>query len=327
MDTVVSQAGIERSAILLMTVGEDAAGQVLRYLSPTEVTQLAETMRRLGGQSRDRVSAVLDEFQREAEQQTGYGMAPEVFLGEALSHALGQEKAAALMNRLEGEGAPLKQLAWMSPEEISHLVGSEPAPVVATVLAHLERDLAAEVLMLLSPPQRDEALFALSNWQGVDPGALRELSAWLASRVEKEYRAPDKPGEALAASLLSRMPREAARVVKTSLADRDPELAARLAAATLSFQDLSYLDGPSRTQLFKAAPARMLLLALKGADPGLIEALAQRMGPTAAQRLKDDLDALGAIRVDEIDAAQEEVTRVMRELAGQGKLKLEAAVE
>jgi flagellar motor switch protein FliG len=319
----MSQAGIERSAILLMTVGEDAAGQVLRYLSPGEVTQLAETMRQLGGQPRDRVSAVLDAFQKEAEQQTGFGMAPEVFLGETLSRALGRDKAAALLNRLENEGAPLKQLAWMSAEDIARLIEAEPAPVVATVLAHVERDQAAGILMLLPARQREDALLALTRWQGAEPQALRELSGWLASRIEKSQQAADKQGEALAAELLSRLPGGAAQAMRAGLSGRDPELAVRLETATLAFQDLARLDGPSRTRLFKSASARTLLLAMKGADPGLVEALGQRMGPTAAQRLKDDLDALGAIRIDEIDAAQAEVVRLMRELAGQGRLKLE----
>lgn len=322
----MNQSGLERSAILLMTVGEEAAGQVLRYLNPTEVSQLAEAMRRLGGQPRDRVAAVLEEFQAEAERQTGYGMAPEAFLGEALTQALGQEKATTLLTRLEGEGAPLKQLAWMSPGEIAHLIGNEPSPVVATVLAHLERDQSAEVLMLLPPQQRDEALLALSRWQGAAPDALRELSDWLSSRIKQETPSKEQ-GEELAASLLRRLPKEAAQVVKSGLSMRDPALAGRLEAATLSFQDLTRLDGPSRMRLFKAAPAQILLQAMKGADPSLVETLAQRMGPTASRRLKDDLDSLGATRVDQIEAAQEEVVRLMRRLAGNGELTMEPVHE
>jgi flagellar motor switch protein FliG len=322
----MNQSGLERSAILLMTVGEEAAGQVLRYLNPTEVSQLAEAMRRLGGQPRDRVTAVLEEFQAEAERQTGYGMAPEAFLGEALTQALGKEKATTLLTRLEGEGAPLKQLAWMSPGEITHLIGNEPAPVVATVLAHLERDQSAEVLMLLPPQQRDDALLALSRWQGAAPDALRELSDWLSSRIKQEKPGKEQ-GEELAASLLRRLPRGAAQVVKSGLSMRDPALAGRLEAATLSFQDLTRLDGPSRMRLFKAAPAQILLQAMKGADPSLVETLAQRMGPAASRRLKDDLDSLGAIRVDQIEAAQEEVVRLMRRLAGSGELTMEPVHE
>lgn len=318
----MNQAGLEKSAILLMSVGEAAAGQVLRYLSPTEVAHLAETMRGIGGQSRDRVAAVLADFEGEAERQTGYGMAPQAFLGEALSQALGQEKAAALLARLEGEGAPLKQLAWMAPAEISQLLAQEPAPVIATVLAHLERDQAAEVLMLLAPPQRDEALLSLSRWQGAAPEALRELSDWLASRIEHAPPGREQ-GEELAASILRRLPKDAAQAVNSGLSNRDPALAGRLAAATLTFQDLSRLDNASRTRLFKAAPAQILLQAMKGADPGLVETLAQRMGSTAARRLKDDLDSLGAVRVDQIEAAQDEVVRLMQQLASGGELSLE----
>ncbi len=323
---MMNQAGLEKSAVLLMAMGEAAAGQILRYLSPTEVTQLAETMRRMGGQSRERVATVLAEFKADAERQTGYGMAPQAFLGEALSQALGEEEAVALLARLEGEGAPLKQLAWMAPAEISQLLAQEPAPVVATVLAHLERDQAAEVLMLLPPQQRDEALLSLTRWQGAAPEALRELSDWLASRIRQEQPGREQ-GEELAASLLRRMPKDAAEAVNSGLSSRDPALAGRLAAATLTFQDLGRLDNASRTRLFKAAPAQILLQAMKGADPGLVETLAQRMGSTAARRLKDDLDSLGAVRVVQIEAAQEEVVRLMRQLAGGGELSLEAVHE
>ncbi len=322
----MNQAGLEKSAVLLMAVGEAAAGQILRYLNPTEVTQLAETMRRMGGQSRDRVAAVLAEFNADAERQTGYGMAPQAFLGEALSHALGEEKAVALLARLEAEGAPLKQLAWMAPAEIAQLLAQEPAPVIATVLAHLERDQAAEVLMLLAPQQRDEALLALTRWQGAAPEALRELSDWLSSHINRQQPGPEQ-GEELAASLLRRIPKEAAQAVNSGLSNRDPALAGRLAAATLTFQDLSRLDNASRTRLFKAAPAQILLQAMKGADPGLVDMLAQRMGSTAARRLKDDLDGLGAVRLDQIETAQEEVVRLMRELAGGGELSLETVHE
>ena len=322
MGAIVNQAGLEKSAVLLMAVGEAAAGQILRYLSPTEVTQLAETMRRLGGQSRDRVASVLADFQAEAERQTGYGMAPQAFLGEALNQALGEEKATALLVRMEDDGAPLKQLAWMAPAELAHLLAQEPAPVIATVLAHLDRDQAAEVLMLLPPQAREEALLSLSRWQGAAPEALRELSDWLASRIGQDQPAREQ-GEDLAASLLRRLPKEAAQAVNSGLSNRDPALAGRLAAATLTFQDLSRLDNASRTRLFKAAPAQILLQAMKGADPGLVETLAQLMGGTAARRLKDDLDSLGAVRVDQIEAAQEEVVRLMRQLAGGGELSLE----
>jgi flagellar motor switch protein FliG len=126
---------------------------------------------------------------------------------------------------------------------------------------------------------------------------------------------------------LRRLPREAAKAVKSGLSNRDPALAGRLEAATLSFQDVSRLDSQSRMRLFKAAPARVLLQAMKGADPRLVETLVQRMGPTAARRLRDDLDSLGAIRIDQIEAAQGEVVSLMRKLVGSGELTMEPANE
>jgi len=313
--------GMQKSAILLLSLGEEAAAQVFRYLSPVEVSELGRTMRDIGVLPRERVETVLREYAVEAERQTGFGTDPEEFLDAALTRALGDDRGRQLMERLLGHGgSDLKQLDWMEPAEVAALLQDEHSQVVATVLVHLDRQQAAKVLEWLNEPLRHEVIRRVAEWRGVPAEAMRELNAWLASRLQKESQANN--GEMIAAEMLQQLTPAARAQAESGLAADAPELLDQLKARQLNLDDMKRLTPESRTRFFKAVPGNALLLALKGSDPDLVDALLNNMPDTAARRLKDDLESLGASRLDEIDAAQEAVAELLREMAASGEVEL-----
>lgn len=317
----MNREGTEKSAILLLSLGEEAAAQVFRYLSPVEVSELSKVMRDIGVLPRERVETVLREYAGEAERQTGFGADPEEFLDAALTRALGDDRGRQLMTRILGGAAPdLKQLDWMEPAEVAALLQEEHPQAVATVLVHLDRQQASRVLEWLNAPLRHEVVKRVAAWRGVPAEAMRELNEWLASRLRRD--APETDGEKLAAELLQHLTPAARLQVESSLAADAPELLEHLRARQLGLDDMTRLTAESRTRFFKAVPGNTLLLALKGADPDLVDALLKRMPETAARRLRDDLESLGATRLDEIEAAQNEVVRLLREMAVRGELDI-----
>lgn len=317
----MNREGVEKCAILLLSLGEEAAAQVFRHLSPTEVSELGLAMRDVGVLPRERVEAVLREYADEAGRQTGFGADPEEFLDAALTRALGDDRGRQLMQRLLGKGTQdLKQLDWMEPAEVAALLQDEHPQVVATVLVHLDRRQASKVLEWLNEPLRHEAVRLVAGWRGVPAEAMRELNEWLANRLRKDETEAD--GEKLAAELLDKMTPAARTQVELGLAAEAPELLGHLKARRLGLEDLRNLAPESRTRFFKAVPGNAFLLALKGADPDLVESLLQRMPETAARRLRDDLESLGAARLDQIDAAQEQVVGLLREMAASGEVEI-----
>jgi flagellar motor switch protein FliG len=319
----MNREGTEKSAILLLSLGEEAAAQVFRYLSPTEVSELGRTMRDIGALPRERVENVLREYTDEAGRQTGFGTDSEEFLDAALTRALGDDRGRQLMTRILGkETDDLKQLEWMEPAEVAGLLQDEHPQVVATVLVHLDRQQASRVLEWLNEPLRHEVVQRVAEWRGVPAEAMRELNAWLAKRLRKEETETD--GEVLAAELLQHLSPAVRTQVESGLASDAPELLGHLKARQLGMEDMKRLTPESRTRFFKVVPGNALLLALKGADPDMVESLLHRMPETAARRLKDDLEALGAARLDEIDTAQDEVVRLLREMAAKGELEIRA---
>lgn len=318
----MNRAGLEKSAVLLLALGEDAAAQVLRYLSPFEVGELGRVMRETDALPRTHVNAVIDEYEAEAERQTGIGTGTDEFLDAALTRALGNERGRVLLARIAGAGGSIRQLAWKEPAEVAALLKDEHPQLAAAVLAQLDRAHAAATLEWLPEPQRQETVRRLAEWHGAPAEALREMEDWLSHRLRGEET--ERDGTGMVADLLSRMSPAAREEVESGLSENSPQLLEQLRAEQLDMNDLARLAGESRTRFFKAVPGRTLLLALKGADPDLVEELLANMPETAARRLREDIETLGAVKVADIESAQAETVRLLREMAVAGQLAIEA---
>jgi flagellar motor switch protein FliG len=318
VDARVSKAGIENSAALLLTLGEEVTAAVFRYLSPLEVSRLGGAMRELGVLPRERVRAILRDYAAEAAEQTGFAADAGRFLDETLKLALSPERAQAVLQRLGASSAlALEKLAWREPAEIAGLLEAQPPQLIAAVISQLPRDVAAEVLDVLPPATRADTLQSLARSDAPHPDMLRDLDDWLASL---EPAAPLQ-GEAAVASLLGQMSEGSAAAALSQIDQNDAELAARLRVRNIVFEDLAHLPEASRKTFLRNVGARILLHALKGSDGRVLDALTAVMSPTAARRMRDDLDTLGAVPVTLIQSAQDEAGATLRRLASEGAIR------
>ena len=321
----MSQAGVEKCATLLLALGEEATAAVFRYLSPLEVSQLGAAMRAMRVLPRERVQEVLQACQQESAQQTGFATDSERFLDDALARALGPERAQAVMRSLGGRAAEsLKQLAWKEPAEVVTLLETEPPQLIAIILTQLPRDSAAAVLELLPEGLRGETVLCMANADMPTPDVMRDIEMWVAARLEDTtVVAPDhETNETATGRVLAGMSRGSADAVLHAVDLHDAPLAARLRAYTLSFEDLVRVPLAGRKIFLRQIPARTLLYALKGAERKVLNCLAEVMSDVAAQRMRDDLDTLGAVPVSDIQSAQEEAGLLLQRLAAEGAVSL-----
>lgn len=313
----MSQAGIEKSAALLLALGEEATAAVFRYLSPLEVSRLGSAMRELEVLPRERVRAILRDYAAEAAEQTGFAADTGRFLDETLKLALSPERAQAMLQRVGAAGAQaLEKLAWREPAEIAGLLEGQLPQLIAVVVAQLPRDVAAAVLDVLPGATRADTLLSLAHSEAPSPDMLSELDEWLAS-LDAD---PAPRGEAAVASLLGQMSEGSAAAALSQLDQNDAGLAARLRVRKLAFEDLARLPEAGRKTFLRNVGARTLLHALKGSDVQVLDALTAVMSPTAAQRMRDDLDTLGALPVAAIQAAQDDAGATLRRLAAEGAI-------
>lgn len=313
----MSQAGIDKSAALLLALGEEATAAVFRYLSPLEVSRLGSAMRGLEVLPRERVRAILHDYAAEAAEQTGFAADTGRFLDQTLKLALSPERAQAMLQRLGAAGAQaVEKLAWREPAEIAGLLETQPPQLIAAVISQLPRDVAAAVLDVLPGTTRADTLLSLAHSDAPSPDMLRDLDDWVASLEP----AAQPQGEAAVASLLGQMSEGSAEAALVQLDQNDADLAARLRVRNLVFEDLARLPEASRKTFLRNIGARTLLHALKGSDGQVLDALTAVMSPTAAKRMRDDLDILGALPVTAIQAAQDDAGATLRRLAAEGAI-------
>ncbi len=316
----MSEAGVEKSAALLLALGEEATAAVFRYLSPLDVGRLGSAMRALDVLPRERVRTVLRDYAAEAAEQTGFAADTGRFLDDALKLAWPPERAQAMLRRLGAASArALENLAWREPAEIAGLLEAQPPHLIAAVAAQLPRDVAAAALDLLPAAVRADTLVNLAKREAPSADMLHELDDWLASL---EPAAPAE-GEAAVANLLERMSEGSAAATLVHIDRDDAGLAARLRARAFEFDDLARATEAGRKTFLRNVGARTLLHALKGSDGRVLDALVAVMSPAAALRMRDDLDTLGALPVADIQAAQAEAGELLRRLAAEGAIQFD----
>lgn len=320
----MSEDGVERSAILLMSLGEEEAVEVFKYLGPREVQKLGVAMAKLSNVSREQVANVLREFRTEAAQQTTIGTASDQYLRTVLTRALGNDKATALIDRiLQGnDNAGIDSLKWMDSASVAELIKGEHPQIIATILVHLDPDQASEVLSALPERLRNDVMLRIATLEGVQPSAMRDLNETLTQILSgsDKLKKTARGGVDAAAEILNNMGGTLEAAVTSHIRELDPELAQKIQDKMFVFENLLDLDDRGIQLLLREVQSETLVVALKGTSDALREKIFKNMSQRAAEMLRDDLEAKGPVRLSEVEAEQREILRVVRRLAEEGQV-------
>jgi flagellar motor switch protein FliG len=327
----MDDAGLMNSAILLLSVGEEEAAQVMKHLSPKEVQKIGQAMTQLSGVTRDRIESVLERFGSEAGRHTSIGADTDAYIRSVLTRALGDDKAAYLLDRiLEGGDAPgIDRLKWMDAASVAELVRNEHPQIIATILVHLERDHASEILALIDEAVRNDVLLRIATLDAVQPNALRELNDVLAKLLSGGEPLRPRPlgGVRTAAEILNLMNTAAETAALDAMREHDGELAQKIMDEMFVFENLLELDDRSIQALLREVQSESLIVALRGAPEALKEKIFRNMSQRAAEMLRDDLEAKGPVRISEVEGEQKEILKIVRRMAEEGTIALGAKAE
>ena len=327
----MSDAGLANSAILLLSVGEEEAALVMKHLSPKEVQKIGQAMTKLEGVTRDRIEQVLDNFHAQADRQTSIGTGNDDYIRSVLVRALGDDKAEYLLDQILGGGdsSGIESLRWMDPGSVTELVKNEHPQIIASILAHLERDQASAVLGLLPEAIRNDVVLRIATLDAIQPNALRELNDVLAKLLSGGEHARKRAlgGVRAAAEMLNLIGSTIETAVLDAVKEHDADLAQRILDEMFVFEDLLDLDDRAVQSLLREVQSEMLIIALRGAPEALREKIFKNMSQRAAEMLRDDLEAKGPVRVAEVEAAQKEVLKIVRRMAEEGTISLGGKAE
>lgn len=318
--------GIEKSAILLLSLGQDDAAEVLRNLGPKEVQKLGQAMASLKHVSRARSEAVLDEFTEQTISDSPVLVDNEI-IRAMLTKALGDDRAAGIISRIMSgtDMAGIEGLKWMDPVSVADLVRNEHPQIIATILVHLEYDHAGEILKQFTDRLRNDVLIRIATLDGVQPAALRELNDAM-TRILAGAAANTKKaamgGVRHAAEILNFVGQAAETTIVDSVRGYDPELAQKILDEMFVFENLLDIDDRGIQLLLREVQSDALIIALKGASPTLRDKIFKNMSQRAAEMLKEDLDSKGPVRLSEVESQQKEILKIAHRLAEDGQIQL-----
>lgn len=323
--------GVQRAAVVLLSLGEQQAAEVLKHMSAKEVQKLGVAMTSVGGISRDAVSRVFDDFVDILAQPSGLGSGADEYVRAVLVQALGEDRANSLIDRiLMGRNTSgLDTLKWMEPRAIAELVRNEHPQIIAIVLAHLDSDQAAEVLKCFPERVRVDVLLRLSTLDGIPPHALNELNDVLARQFagSQNIKSSSVGGVKVAANILNFMDSGQDELILGAINDVDGPLSTKIRDLMFVFDNLADIEDRAMQTVLRDVPSEKLSIALRGADPKVKEKVTSNMSQRAAEILLDDMEARGPVRLAEVEAAQKEILALVRKLAEAGTIQLSAKAE
>lgn len=327
----MNDEGINKGAILLLSLGEEGASEVFKHLAPREVQKLGVAMSNLRNVTRDNIEGVLDEFRTQAEEKTTLGMDSGNYIRSVLTKALGDDKAANLIDRIlhGGDTSGIEGLKWMDSSAVAELIKNEHPQIIATILVHLDRDQACEILGFFTDRLRNDALLRIATLDGIQPAALKELNDVLTKLLSGNHNIKKSPmgGIRTAAEILNFMAAAQEATVIESVKEHDPDLAQKILDAMFVFENLLDIDDRGIQLLLREIQSESLIVALKGATEELREKIFKNMSQRAAEMLKDDLETKGPVRLSEVEAEQKEILKTVRRLADEGQIVLGAKGE
>jgi flagellar motor switch protein FliG len=322
----MSDTGVDDSAILLMSLGEDEAAEVFKLLPPKEAQKVGAAMAKLKNVPREKIDDVLARFSGEASKQTPIGLNSDEYIRGVLNKALGAEKAKFLLDRiLTGDDASgIESLKWMDANTVAEMIKNEHPQIIASILVHLERDHAAAILNQLQDRVRGDVILRIATLDGIHPSAMRELNDVISKALSgsDQIKKSAMGGVRTAAEILNFVGGTSETVIMEAVQSIDGDLAQGILDEMFVFDNLLDVDDKGIQALLKEVQSDALIIALKGAPPELRDKIFKNMSSRAAEMLREDLESKGPVRLSDVEAQQKEILKIARRLADEGQIVL-----
>jgi flagellar motor switch protein FliG len=318
-------SGTEKAALLLLTLGEDVAAQILQHMNPKQVQVVGAAMSTVDNVTRPQIEFVINDFLEHLETQTALGVGNDTIIRGMLEKALGDKAGNVIDRILMGSGSNgLEALKWMDPKSIAEIIRLEHPQIIAIVLSYLEPDSAALVLTNLPENTRSGILMRIATLEGVQPAAVKELDAIM----EKYFTDQDNVkssmvgGEKTAADILNFMDSSVEGALMDQVRGENEDLANRIQDLMFVFDNLRDVDDRGIQTMQREISTDLLTLALKGVDEDFQQKFLKNMSSRAAEMLVEDMEAKGPVKLSEVEAAQKEILNVARSLEESGEIVL-----
>jgi len=324
--------GMQKAAILLISVGPERAARILQSLNKEEIEQLTKEISKWKNVPSEVTSKVWQEFYQMSTARQYMAQGGQEYAREVLERALGDHKAVQIAEDLGqgsqpiGQGSqlnPFDLLDNVDPQQLLGFIRSEHPQTIALILAHLKSEQAATILSVLPEELRLEVVTRIVNIGQISPEALQEIGSALKrelSSVSREVELEKVGGTRAAAEILNRADRSTEKSILQSLEKKNVQLAEEVKKLMFVFEDIFQLDDRSLQRVLREVDTKDLSLALKGASKKLREKFFKNMSSRAVETIKEDMEFMGPVKVRNVEQVQQKIVEVIRRLEEAGEI-------
>jgi len=315
---------IRKAAILLITLGEEASAHLMQQLSHDEVRKLCEETTRVREISGEQTESVLREFYQltsGAKDQASGGLE---FTQRMLSRVMGPESAKKLLaeaaNPVAAGFAKMEPLVRSDPSKVARSLNNEHPQTIALIVAHLPPDQAVSLLTELPSDVRVEVVLRMARLDQITPEVVAQIAEAISEKFGKQEGINREvyKGVTIVADLCNRLDPNISQEILQNIDAASPETAERIRKIMFVFEDVLTLDDMAMSELNTRVDRKTLVLALKGTSDQLKEHFTKKMSSRAREMMMEDLEALGPVKLRDVDEAQQEVITVIRQLQQEG---------
>ena len=316
-------SGPQKAAALMVSLGKDVSSVLLKNFTDEEIKTIGKYLTEMSTIPGDVVETILKEFMDNFSNNKDVPVVGEKFLKDVLAQTYG-EKAEQLIEEIEEEKSktPFQNIRKVDSKILATFVQNEHPQTIAIILAHLDQKKAAEVLSLLREDIQAEVVSRIARLESVQNDILLEIDKILEEELlTRGTMSQQKLGGAqVAAEIINCLDKKTEEIVLSQLEEEQAELAEEIRKLMFVFEDLLKLDDRSIRTILKEVKNEDLILALKGASEELRNKIFSNLSSRAAEMIKEDLEAMGPVKLSNVEEAQQKIILIVRNLEKEGKI-------
>ena len=323
---------LRKAAMLLIILGEQTSAEMLHELSEEDVQKVSREVAKITAISSDQAESILQEFHHITTAGDYVARGGIDFARKLLLRAFHPEQARRLLDRLQkalgSEAASFDAIQKADPQQLAKFIHNEHPQTIALVLSHLNTSQAAALLTSLPPGLRSDVAVRMASLDQISPEIILKIAGVIGQKLKSlgDFSRESYGGVRAVAEVLNRLDSFSSREILESIERQDSNVAETIRHLMFVFEDLLLIDQIGMKEILGKVDRKMLTLALKGTSEQLRNHILGCMSQRGGEMLKEDMEALGPVKIKDVEGAQQQIIGIVRDLEAQGVLSLKGAV-
>ena len=324
--------GVRKAAILMVVLGEQTSGEILRQLDEEEIQAIGREVARVTSINNDQAETILEEFYQMSMARDYVLKGGLDYAKKMLMNAFGPDHAKKLLDRLMktlgSETASFDTLQRADPQQLAKFIHNEHPQTIALILSHLNASQAAGLVVSLPPELRADVALRMASLDQISPEVISKIASIIGGKLKAlgELSRESYGGVRAVSEMFNRLDSGTSKEILESIEKTDPNLVETIRHLMFVFEDLLLLGPEAIKEILAKIDRKLLTVALKGTSEQLKNHFLSGMSQRGSEMLKEDMEALGPVKIKEVEASQQQIIAVVRQLEAEGTISLKGTV-